>query len=58
VAKVTRDKIMAELAAEYPHYGWERNAAYPTAEHRAALMAHGVTPHHRRSFKPVFVLLS
>lgn len=53
VAKVTRDRMMAELAVKYPQYGWERNAAYPTKEHRAALMKHGVTPHHRRSFRPV-----
>ena len=58
VAKVTRDRIMAELAAEYPHYGWERNAAYPTKEHREALAEHGVTPHHRRSFKPVLQVLN
>ena len=53
VAKVHRDKIMGQLAAEFPQYGWERNAAYPTAEHLAAIQIHGVTPHHRRSFGPV-----
>lgn len=53
VAKVTRDQIMAELGREYPQYGWERNAAYPTKEHKVAIEAHGVTPHHRRSFGPV-----
>lgn len=58
VAKVTRDRIMAELAADFPHYGWERNAAYPTAEHKAALLEHGVTPHHRKSFAPVRRLLT
>ena len=53
IAKVTRDGIMARLAAAHPGYGWERNAGYGTAEHRAALDRLGVTPHHRRSFKPI-----
>ena len=53
VAKVTRDRIMARLAADYPGYGWERNAGYGVAAHLAALAALGPTPHHRRSFAPV-----
>ena len=53
VAKVTRDRIMAELAGEFPGYGWERNAGYGTRQHAAALEKLGVTPHHRRSFAPV-----
>jgi ribonuclease HII len=53
IAKVTRDAIMARLAAAHPGYGWERNAGYGTAEHRAALDRLGVTVHHRRSFKPI-----
>ena len=51
VAKEHRDALLRRLAAEHPAYGWERNAAYPTAEHRAALAAYGPTPHHRRSFR-------
>jgi ribonuclease HII len=42
---------MHELAAEFPAYGWQQNAGYPTAAHRAALRAHGVTPHHRLGFR-------
>jgi ribonuclease HII len=57
VAKVTRDRIMARLAAAWPGYGWERNAGYGTAEHRAALLRLGVTPHHRRSFRPIHNML-
>ena len=57
VAKVTRDRIMADLAAACPGYGWERNAGYGTAEHKAALVARGVTEHHRKSFAPVAALL-
>ncbi len=53
VAKVTRDRAMRRLAETHPGYGWERNAGYGTAEHRAALLSLGVTPHHRRSFRPV-----
>ncbi len=53
VAKVTRDRIMARLATDHPGYGWERNAGYGTAAHRAALAALGPTPHHRRTFAPV-----
>jgi ribonuclease HII len=52
-AKVMRDRLMAELAADHPVYGWARNRGYGTAEHLAALERHGVTPHHRRSFAPV-----
>jgi ribonuclease HII len=58
VAKVTRDRRMAELAGRYPGYGWERNQGYGTAEHRAALARLGVTPEHRRSFRPVREALS
>lgn len=57
VAKVTRDRIMVGLAQQYPGYGWDRNAGYPTKEHQLALLNLGVTPHHRRSFKPVHNIL-
>jgi ribonuclease HII len=50
VAKVTRDRLMARLARQYPGYGWERNVGYATREHRAGLNSLGITPHHRRSF--------
>jgi ribonuclease HII len=58
IAKVSRDRLMAELAARYPGYGWERNAGYGTAEHKAALKHLGVTPQHRRSFAPVAALIA
>ncbi|MBV6633609.1 MAG: ribonuclease HII [Alphaproteobacteria bacterium] len=50
IAKVIRDREMAALAEAHPHYGWERNAGYGTAEHRAAIATHGLTSAHRRSF--------
>ena len=53
VAKVTRDRIMAEHAREHPGYGWETNKGYGTPEHYRALDRLGITPLHRRSFAPV-----
>ncbi len=58
VAKVTRDRTMKALAAQHPGYGWEHNAGYGTAEHRAALARLGVTRHHRSSFAPVRDLMT
>jgi ribonuclease HII len=58
IAKVTRDRIMRELGLNFPLYGWERNKGYGTAEHAAALRLHGVTCHHRRSFRPVWEQLA
>lgn len=57
VAKITRDRIMVDLAQQFPGYGWETNAGYPSKSHRLALQNLGVTPHHRRSFKPVHNIL-
>ena len=51
LAKTFRDEHMQALAAEYPEYGWAQNAGYPTASHRAAIRAHGPTPHHRPGFR-------
>ncbi|MBA2467374.1 MAG: ribonuclease HII [Sphingomonas sp.] len=53
IAKVTRDRMMAEQARDYPGYGWETNRGYGTPEHYRGLEALGVTPLHRRSFAPV-----
>ena len=58
IAKVTRDRIMRELGLNFPLYGWERNKGYGTAEHAEALRVHGVTCHHRRSFRPVWERLA
>ncbi|WP_153010462.1 ribonuclease HII [Falsirhodobacter sp. alg1] len=57
VAKVVRDRLMADLSLQYPGYGWERNAGYPTADHRQGLQRLGITPHHRRSFKTIHNML-
>ncbi len=50
LAKTYRDEYMRKLALECPLYGWERNMGYPTKEHVEAIIAHGYTPHHRKSF--------
>ena len=57
VAKVTRDRIMADLADTCPGYGWERNAGYGTKEHQGALARLGVTPEHRTSYAPIRKIL-
>ncbi len=53
LAKVTRDRLMRGLHEHYPAYGWESNAGYGTAQHIRAIERCGITPHHRRSFKPI-----
>lgn len=57
VAKIRRDRLMVDLAQQHPGYGWETNMGYPSKSHRLALQDLGVTPHHRRSFKPVHNIL-
>jgi ribonuclease HII len=57
LAKVTRDLLMTRLAQRYPHYIWEHNAGYTTRDHVAGLAAHGITPHHRKSFCRISDLL-
>lgn len=50
LAKTYRDDYMTELHKEYPYYGWDHNAGYPTKEHREGIRQHGTTPYHRLSF--------
>jgi len=57
VAKVTRDRLMCDLSATYPGYGWETNMGYGTKAHQQGLAARGITPHHRVSFKPIHKML-
>jgi len=58
VAKVSRDRMMAELDRKYPGYGWASNAGYGTKAHQAGLKALGVNAHHRKSFAPIRKILS
>ena len=52
-AKCCRDQMMCALAETYPHYGWQNNKGYGTAEHQAGLKKHGISPYHRSSFRPI-----
>lgn len=51
LAKTYRDDFMEELHSSFPFYCWNRNKGYPTQVHREAIALHGITPHHRRSFR-------
>lgn len=51
LAKTHRDELMRQLDEKFPQYGWAKNKGYPTPDHRAAIAAHGVSPHHRRTFQ-------
>jgi ribonuclease HII len=53
VAKVVRDRAMARLAVRFPAYGWDTNAGYGTPPHRAAIIRHGPSRHHRPTFGAV-----
>ncbi len=53
LAKVERDRMMGELSAGWPQYGWDSNKGYGAARHRRALEEHGTTPHHRLSWRLV-----
>ncbi len=51
LAKQYRDQLMTCAAEQFPNYGWDKNKGYPTKAHREAIKTHGITPHHRRSFR-------
>ena len=53
IAKETRDKIMHDLAAQFPMYAWDKNAGYPTPEHLRAIEKYGINEHYRKTYKPV-----
>jgi len=57
VAKIHRDALMRDLAQHHPGYGWETNAGYGSKIHMQALQNLGITPHHRRSFRPIHNIL-
>lgn len=51
LAKTARDEYMRQLHESYPQYHWDKNKGYPTRAHREAIARHGLSPHHRRSFR-------
>jgi len=53
LAKETRDRIMHELAQQFPQYGWDKNAGYPTKSHLQAIDKYGINQYYRKSFGPV-----
>ena len=53
IAKETRDRIMRDLAQQFPQYGWDKNAGYPTKSHLQAIDKYGINAHYRKSFGPV-----
>jgi ribonuclease HII len=57
IAKVARDTFMTEQAALYPEYGFDNHVGYGTKRHIEALLLYGVTPIHRKSYKPIKVFL-
>ena len=57
VAKTTRDLFMMQLGKKFPKYKWNKNFGYGTAEHLNGIQKHGITIHHRKSFKPIHNIL-
>jgi len=57
MAKICRDRVMWDLAQHWPGYGWDTNVGYASKSHKEAIRNLGVSPHHRRSFKPVHNIL-
>lgn len=58
IAKETRDKIMTDLSAQFPEYGWDKNAGYPTPSHLQAIKKYGINDHYRKTFKPIKDLIN
>ncbi|MCF6296690.1 MAG: ribonuclease HII [Flavobacteriaceae bacterium] len=57
LAKTYRDEYMEKIHANFPEYNWKQNKGYPTKQHRQAIIKHGVTSHHRKSFKLIPIQL-
>jgi ribonuclease HII len=51
LAKTYRDDYMMELSKHFPQYGWDKNSGYPTKQHYLVIREHGITIHHRKSFR-------
>ena len=57
IAKVLRDKLMEKLSNKYPRFFWEQNSGYGTKKHIENIKIFGITPHHRKSFKPILKVI-
>ena len=53
IAKETRDKIMCDLAQQFPQYAWDKNVGYPTKSHLQAIEKYGINQHYRKTFGPI-----
>ena len=58
IAKVSRDRLITKISKKYKNYSWNKNAGYGTSEHLKAIKKFGVTKHHRKTFRPVYNMLS
>ena len=57
IAKVVRDKLMKKLSHKYPEFLWDKNSGYGTKLHIDKIKSIGITPHHRKSFKPIIKMI-
>ena len=58
IAKVARDRLITKISKKYKYYLWDKNAGYGTNDHLKAIKKFGITKHHRRTFNPIYNMLS
>jgi len=58
IAKVSRDRLITKISKKYKNYSWDKNAGYGTSEHLKAIKKFGITKHHRKTFRPIYNMLS
>ena len=58
IAKVSRDRLITKMSKKYKNYSWDKNAGYGTSEHLKAIKKFGITKHHRKTFRPIYNMLS
>ena len=58
IAKVSRDRLITKMSKKYKNYSWDKNAGYGTSEHLKAIKKFGITKHHRKTFRPIYNILS
>ena len=58
IAKVSRDRLITKISKKYKNYSWDKNAGYGTSEHLKAIKKFGITKHHRKTFRPIYNILS
>ena len=58
IAKVSRDRLITKMSKKYKNYSWDKNAGYGTSEHLEAIKKFGITKHHRKTFRPIYNMLS